>query len=191
MTHQESVSDFHERFGVRTATKSNPVPLDAYLRVRLIAEEFCELCQAMGMSEFADQLRAISDEARSVHEAGGTAPPADLYQMAEIADALVDLDYVVQGTLDVFGIDGDLLFEDVHEANILKEPAGADGKIRKPEGWEPPNIEMALARQVIMAVATEKAGEEIDAILNQEPDEAAPAPLKEALVILAQQKDEV
>jgi hypothetical protein len=64
----------------------------------------------------------------------------------EIADALTDLHYIGAGTFCVYGIDGEACFEHVHQTNMAKlGPDGKairrdDGKILKPEGWQPPNL---------------------------------------------------
>lgn len=61
------------------------------------------------------------------------------------ADALIDAMYFCLGTLVEMGIKPDGLFEIVQEANMSKLfPDGkpryreGDGKVLKPEGWEPP-----------------------------------------------------
>jgi len=67
----------------------------------------------------------------------------------EVADALADIIYIVCGTAVSYGIPLDDIFEEVHASNMAKLVDGkvlrrADGKIQKPEGWEPPNIERIL-----------------------------------------------
>lgn len=71
--------------------------------------------------------------------------------MVEVADALTDLLYVIYGTGQAFGIDLDECFEEVHRSNMSKlGPDGRvlrreDGKILKPEGYFPPDLESVLA----------------------------------------------
>jgi predicted HAD superfamily Cof-like phosphohydrolase len=69
----------------------------------------------------------------------------------EIADALADLVYVLIGTATTFGIDLRPVWAEVHRSNMAKEggPTRADGKILKPEGWQPPDIAAALAKGVL------------------------------------------
>lgn len=64
----------------------------------------------------------------------------------EILDALADTMYVLYGCALDCGVDVDAAFERVHEANMKK--LGADGKpiidghgkIRKPDGWQAPDL---------------------------------------------------
>lgn len=59
-----------------------------------------------------------------------------------LADALADLLYVTYGLAITYGIDIRPVFEEVHRTNMLKDGGAtrADGKILKPEGWQPPDI---------------------------------------------------
>jgi len=69
--------------------------------------------------------------------------------LVEIADALADIIYIACGTAVSYGIPLDDVFEEVHASNMAKLVDGkvlrrADGKIQKPEGWAPPDIERIL-----------------------------------------------
>ena len=70
-------------------------------------------------------------------------------KMADLADGLADIDYVVEGTRLEFGIDGDAIAEEVHRANMAKAggPIAPNGKRLKPPGWTPPDIEGELRKQ--------------------------------------------
>lgn len=54
--------------------------------------------------------------------------------------------YVVFGTAIEFGVDLTPFFAEVHRTNMLKVGGAtrADGKILKPDGWEPLRIAMML-----------------------------------------------
>ncbi len=69
--------------------------------------------------------------------------------LAKYADALGDSDFVNEGARLEFGIDGDPVAEAIHVANLAKVGGGTDekGKIKKPEGWQPPDIAGALVAQ--------------------------------------------
>lgn len=63
-----------------------------------------------------------------------------------IADALADIIYIACGTAVSYGIPLDKVFEEVHKSNMNKLVDGKiirrhDGKILKPEGWRPPDIQ--------------------------------------------------
>jgi predicted HAD superfamily Cof-like phosphohydrolase len=68
----------------------------------------------------------------------------------EIADALADIVYIAIGTALHYGIPIDDVMREVHRSNMAKVgPDGTvtkrdDGKILKPEGWEPPRIQAVL-----------------------------------------------
>jgi predicted HAD superfamily Cof-like phosphohydrolase len=65
----------------------------------------------------------------------------------EIVDALIDLCVVAIGTLDSFGIDAHLAWNEVLAANMNKRVGIKEGRpnplglpdLMKPEGWQPPN----------------------------------------------------
>lgn len=121
MTCQEMVREFHERFDLSVRTEPSLVPYDeGALRYSLIAEELREYDTALAKGD-----------------------------IVEIADALADLAYVVYGAALTHGIDLDAVLREVHRSNMAKLHNGTvikreDGKVLKPEGWQPPNIEAVL-----------------------------------------------
>lgn len=71
----------------------------------------------------------------------------------EQLDALVDILVVAIGALHSLGADGDGAWNEVMRTNFAKiDPATGkvrkreDGKVLKPEGWAPPNLEAFLER---------------------------------------------
>ena len=72
-----------------------------------------------------------------------------------LADALVDIYYYSQNAACKKGMNLSSVFTMVHAANMAKRDANtgkfikreSDGKIIKPEGWQPPNVEAEIARQ--------------------------------------------
>jgi predicted HAD superfamily Cof-like phosphohydrolase len=72
----------------------------------------------------------------------------------EIADALADIIYIACGTAASYGIPLDKVFEEVHRSNMAKLVDGKpiyreDGKVLKPEGWTPPDIDGVLEKSHI------------------------------------------
>lgn len=126
------------------------------LRLRLVAEEFFELLRsALVERELPTDgaegvkhedcilacaesivLTAVADDDLSV-------------DLPELADALADLDYVIEGARLEFGVDGAPVAAGVHAANIRKldGPVREDGKRLKPEGWRPFDVAAELRRQ--------------------------------------------
>lgn len=84
------------------------------LRMNLIREEMAELEQAVAAGNLVETL-----------------------------DAVIDLIYVTAGFCGTLGVDGRPLWREVHRSNMVKvgAPDRTDGKILKPEGWTPPDIE--------------------------------------------------
>jgi predicted HAD superfamily Cof-like phosphohydrolase len=121
----EMVRAFHRAAAVHVSEEPTlDVPAEVRdLRLRLICEEL-------------DELRA----ALEANDLVGT------------ADAIADLLYVVYGAAVTFGIPIDEVFAEVHRANLAKLDACGgpverdDGKVLKPDGWTPPEIEAILAR---------------------------------------------
>ena len=116
------VRAFHRAFGQRVGENPN-IPEDINereLRINLLQEEFNEYLNA---EENAN--------------------------LVEIADALADIIYIACGTAVSYGIPLDDIFEEVHASNMAKLVDGkvirrADGKVQKPEGWQPPDIKRIL-----------------------------------------------
>ena len=117
MTPLEMLKEFHTTFdAVRNDT---PTLLDNQtnvLRQALLDEEVSELEEAVAAGD-----------------------------IVEIADALGDIVYIAYGTAVAHGIDLDAVLEEIHRSNMAKLVDGKvlrrdDGKVLKPEGWQPPNI---------------------------------------------------
>ena len=107
------VREFHEAFN--HPVKDRPTFLDperAHARAEWMKEEIAEFLQAQ--------------------------------DVVGQADAMIDLMYFCLGTMVEMGVNPEPLFEIVQNANMAKLwPDGKpryreDGKILKPEGWEPP-----------------------------------------------------
>jgi predicted HAD superfamily Cof-like phosphohydrolase len=144
---RHQVSEFHRAFGQDIADKP-AVPDDktVVLRVNLIAEEFCEMLEAVYGED--DGIHAVREAVKHQVAYGNIR-----VDMAEFADALADLDYVIEGARLQFGIDGAPIAAEVHRSNMAKlGPDGKpiireDGKRLKPPGWTPPDIAGELRKQ--------------------------------------------
>jgi hypothetical protein len=118
----DQVREFHESFGVPVIQAPGfPAEGRRLLRTVLLRDEFEEYIDAEGAND-----------------------------LAEVADALGDMAYIIAGTALEYGIPLDRVLDAIHKANMAKlGPDGkplkrADGKVIKPEGWQPPDIEAAL-----------------------------------------------
>jgi predicted HAD superfamily Cof-like phosphohydrolase len=72
--------------------------------------------------------------------------------LVEILDALADIGYILAGTIINHGMQHiyDDAFNEVHRSNMAKLVDGKvlrreDGKVMKPEGWQPPNLAQFLS----------------------------------------------
>lgn len=142
------VREFHQAFGVTDAAAPHPCSAEIReLRVRLIAEELCELCDALGV---ALSLTSTGGYTNFVARAYAEDAAVDL---VETADALGDLDYVVQGANLVFGIPAGAVMDEIHRSNMSKlgddgKPVlRGDGKIAKGPRYTPPDIAKVLSGQ--------------------------------------------
>lgn len=143
----EQVREFHRVYEHPIADKPQ-IPAEDRLRLRLklIKEEFIELmrsCLAENSNvNFADMML------ESAINAAYIAP-----DMVEIADALGDLDYVIEGMRLELGIDGEPVADEIHRSNLSKlgedgKPLKReDGKVAKGPNYTPPDIARVLREQ--------------------------------------------
>lgn len=126
----QKIEDFQLAAGAKRPSVPT-VPAAAVLRLRqqLIREEYEEVTAAI------EGLTAVSTN--------GTTP-----DVTELVHELADLLYVVYGTFSSCGVDADAVFAEVHRANMEKigGPRRADGKLLKPTGWQPADVEGIVNR---------------------------------------------
>lgn len=137
-----NLKEFMQAGDVPIATKLGESPTSTWsIAKKLIEEEYKEL-----------------QEAISNAETFGSYPPDSSYlvinttRLAHLAQEAADLIYVVTYLCVAAGIPIDVVFREIHAANMRKVDAKTgklikreDGKILKPEGWKPANIEKTLA----------------------------------------------
>ena len=129
-----------------------PIPDERVrFRLRLIAEEFFEVLEACGINRPILQAAVVHEiDSTGYHRVNdGFALTPLKVDFPALADALGDLDYVVEGARCEWGIDGRPITAAIHVANMAKAtgPVREDGKRLKPEGWTPPDIEGELRKQ--------------------------------------------
>lgn len=129
MTNYEMVQQFHERFRMYSRTTPGFPPDDVIeLRMKLILEEFTELC---------DEIDAVKS------------PEMDL---EKIAKELCDLLYVTYGFADTLGLPIDDIFREVHSSNMSKLDENGnpiyreDGKVKKSNQYRPADVSKYLKR---------------------------------------------
>jgi len=144
---QHDVREFHRVMG-QPIGSSPSVPHDDRVRhrLRLIHEEFVELLTACGIEEpvvdgvgvYSDIFSAINDvRARNV-------------DLIEVADALADIAYVVEGANLEFGIDSEAVLAEVQRSNMSKLDDNGKaivnelGKVTKGPNYSPPDLKKVL-----------------------------------------------
>lgn len=146
--YRNMVREFHERFGL--VARDNPSVGAAYertLRVRLMLEEVLEFAKAAGVMICMDARRV---ELRRLW-IGDSAETPDI---AAMAHELADVAYVTHGTAVQLGIPLLPCTEEVHAANMRKlgtdgkPEVDAAGKVKKPEGWRPADVDAVLRREI-------------------------------------------
>jgi len=91
------------------------------------------------------RIKLLTEEVQEYAEA------ARAGDMVEILDALADIGYILAGTIINHGMQHiyDDSFNEVHRSNMAKLVDGKvlrreDGKVMKPEGWQPPQLAQFL-----------------------------------------------
>ena len=122
MTNKLSVNPFDDVDIFGTACDQAPSPENYKLYLDLIQEEYTELFDAYHAGDQVEQL-----------------------------DALVDILVVTIGAIRAAGWDGAGAWEEVMRTNFAKIDPNTgkvrkreDGKVLKPEGWQPPQLEKFL-----------------------------------------------
>lgn len=111
-------------------------------------EETRTLCENLVREEFTELLYAMERDTPT-----------------EVADGIADLVYVAIFTAHCYGIPIAKVWDEVQRTNMAKFPDGevlrreSDGKIMKPEGWEPPNIAAILNRELPCVVCGSPRGD--------------------------------
>lgn len=122
---------------------------DRLLRFRLIWEELQEYGRAIGLSHLQMSEPEFNEMVRGV-TAGFSIDPTAPIDLVEAADALGDLDYVVQGSNIVHGFPAMEVIEEIHAANMSKADENgrpikdAGGKIVKGPNYRKPRVDLVL-----------------------------------------------
>jgi predicted HAD superfamily Cof-like phosphohydrolase len=146
----EDVRAFHAATGLVVRRRATLLEGDA-MEARAISDwtdalrgkTFKVAVRAGNGDAFARRLRLIAEELHEVVEAHLAG------DLAEFADGLADLAWVVLGTAVEAGIPFDEVWAEVRRANMAKAGGTLDasGKLQKPPGWRPPDVAAVLARQ--------------------------------------------
>lgn len=146
--HLTPVLEFHRVFG--HPVEFEPTVPDAdqrALRVKMIAEELSELATASGVRLYVTPIDALGLR----YDIAVQDEPNLAVDLVEVADALGDIRYLVDGGNLVYGIPGQHVLREIHRSNMSKlgrdgKPVvRADGKTLKGPDYSPPDIAGVLS----------------------------------------------
>jgi predicted HAD superfamily Cof-like phosphohydrolase len=148
----KDVLEFHTVAGQqRRATpelpeSSSQEETDFFAHASKVVKQLSDKARTFTTSEAALRSRLILEETAELLEA------LSQNDLEGVADALVDLDYVVLGSGVTWGVNMNELHDEVHRANMAKFPGGKatldeNGKVIKPKGWKAPDVEGTLKTQ--------------------------------------------
>lgn len=148
---KDQVAEFHKTAQI-TCPGKPIIPSDdiVRLRIRLIAEEFVELLEATFDQDNNDNIsdiRNIETTLKAIINVGNIK-----VNLKETCDACCDINYVVEGLFQYYGVNSEPFQAEVHRSNMTKFPNGvvnrrADGKIIKPASFESPKMQEELEKQ--------------------------------------------
>lgn len=155
--HQQRVEHFMRL--AKQNVPSNPItppPEVRALRAKLILEETLETIDALGCEVVAgDQIKQYLITAKALKSGAVIITPTHDPNLIEIVDGCTDIMVVTTGTLSACGVKDAVPQRLVDENNLAKFGPGhtirEDGKLIKPPGHKPPNIQAELIRQIDLA----------------------------------------
>jgi len=124
---------------------------------KMILDEVMELMATVASPEKAKaSLKSMIDKSKDISKTTyAEGESGRVSQIADQADALVDIEYYMLNCACKKGINMSALFGIVHAANMAKRDPSTgkflkrgDGKIIKPVGWQAPDIDAEVIRQV-------------------------------------------
>lgn len=139
---------FHEAMNQTIGDAAQPdCTVDLGLRVRLIAEEFQELLEAIE-PKLKPKLKEEVEHWLDAYELLISKDEASDPDIVEVADSLADILYVTAGAGVAWGLVLAHVFDEVHRSNMAKQGGEVrpDGKRLKPPGWTPPDVAGVIDR---------------------------------------------
>lgn len=124
--------------------------------IKLIDEEWLELLEAMWKLDpshqtFLDQVTTIDDVTKRYQlDTPESAYNTIVSKMAQVADGLADLIYVILYTANIYGIDLEPVWEEVQRSNMTKKGGTKNqyGKLIKPDTYSPADIHPIIKEQL-------------------------------------------
>lgn len=156
-TNSEAVKEFTEGY-MNIKCPDHPIVMDkeaVKFVVRMVISELDELVCTVTNNE--DESRKFMLECvTSIDKCNNYEYVTDLDKVSAQADSMVDAWYYMLNYAAKHGMNLSRLFDVVHEANMAKRDPKTgkfirrelDGKVIKPEGWQPPDVEGEMKKQM-------------------------------------------
>lgn len=129
---QKDVREFMKKFAQYIQdTPDWPSDKVMDLRIRLVAEEFCELMEAAGYEGNLYIERSGEEVFNWFYEPWSE----DRRNFPKTVDSILDLVYVLLGQLNAMGVDGEPIWDEIHRANMQKVSGGVTGALIR-QGWQ-------------------------------------------------------
>jgi predicted HAD superfamily Cof-like phosphohydrolase len=149
----EKVREFTKLTGAETPDRPKCMSRsDVQFLIAMCTSELVELAQTVCDNE-VDAMKMVRDAVGT--DVKKSTPPVDTVTIiAEQADAAVDVYYYCLNAFAKVGVNLDLVFDEVHRANMAKRFSDGtfhrreDNKIIKPPGWTEPDINAVIQRQI-------------------------------------------
>ena len=159
MSNFNDVKTFHKKFGLLNGdAPRRPIDRKLQERMEFLFEEFREFAMGCGciLTVDGNPLDYPDDPSTKVKFY-----KIDDQDLAEQADALIDLVYVAMGTAVMLGLPWQELWDDVQRANMDKERGvgkrGHPVDCIKPEGWVGPKTQ-----EILLTSGYDESAEEVD-----------------------------
>lgn len=157
MNEDVCVKEFHQAFDLPVVEKPTMPPMDQrILRVKLLAEELCELAEAFGVRLDIKSYLTVAGGSLACSRSHSIEVTDDWSygypDLVEAADAFTDIKYLADGGNVICGFPATELMAEVHRSNMSKLGPDSkpiyreDGKVLKGPNYSPPDIAGVLKK---------------------------------------------
>jgi predicted HAD superfamily Cof-like phosphohydrolase len=155
-TNAEDVKEFTEGY-TNTKCPNKPVAMtkdEVFWLIRMVLSEMDELAATVTSND--EECTEFMQEAlKTIDKCHNYEYDSDVELIGAQADAMVDAWYYMLNIAAKHGMNLSKLFGVIHEANMNKRDPKtkefirreSDGKVIKPVGWQPPNIDAEIQKQ--------------------------------------------
>lgn len=157
MNEAHAVKQFTEESGTTVPPSPSPLTRDEVKFIcKMILDEVMELVATVETPVYAkNMLVTLIESSNDIPKIEyDSTESGRIAQIADQADAFVDIQYYMLNCACKKGINLSSVFTLVHAANMAKRDPETglfkkreDGKIMKPTGWQPPNVVAEIERQ--------------------------------------------